>query len=267
MRKFLIELLDDYDNLVDMTLFSVWHFLYIALIVGGCIGMAFWLNKQDERAKNKALRFIAYALVVTYIFDFFMHPFVYGELNIDKLPFHICTALCPVVAFTQFNKKFAKITEPVSVLAIVAPLMYITYPGSALGGVAPWCYKVVQTFLYHGLLLAWGFLTVATGRTAYKWKNIWKALVGIVIVALWASLGNALYSHDGAHYDWFFLTGSTFPFVPTLLMPFLVIAAVFGMCAIVYAIYYGVLHIAEKRAAELAVSADTQTKDEEAQAE
>ena len=76
-------------------------------------------------------------------------------MNVDKLPFHICTLLCPVIAFTQFNKRFACIKEPVAFLSVISPLMYIVYPGSALGTESPFCYEIIQTFVYHGVLLAY----------------------------------------------------------------------------------------------------------------
>lgn len=78
-------------------------------------------------------------------------------MDVDKLPFHICTLVAVFIPFAQFNKKFAKIKDVISCLAIVASLIYISYPGSALGGVLPWCYKVVQTFVFHGLVFAWGY--------------------------------------------------------------------------------------------------------------
>lgn len=92
-----------------------------------------------------------------------------------------------------------------------------------------------------------------TRRVIPSLKNCYKSLIAICIIAAWAMLGNITYgvawgdAGGEPHYDWFFLTGSTFPFVPTWLMPFAVIAAVFGMVMIIYGIYYLVLHIADKR--------------------
>ena len=52
---------------------------------------------------------------------------------------------------------------------------------------------------------------------------------------------------DGHHYDWFFITGSTFPFVPEWLMPFAVFFAVYGMCALIYLINFVVRKIISNR--------------------
>lgn len=237
MRDLLLKLFGTTDG-VEITLFSIWHILYIVLIVGLTIGAAYLLKNKTQETKEKVLKIIAYSAIALYIADFFIQPLSRDsfDMDVDKLPFHICTLTACFIPFAQFNKKFDKIKDVISCFAIVAPLMYITYPGSALGGVSFYSYKVVQTFIFHGLVFAWGVLSLTTGFSRLEFKKIWKELIGLVIIALWAAFGNAAYSHEGHHFDWFFITGSTFPFVPTWLMPFAVITAVFGMCAIIFSI-------------------------------
>ncbi len=253
MRELFFRLFSDTPLQSDIVIksFNVWHILYVVLIIGGAIGLAFLLKNKNLETKEKVLRFLAYALVISYISDYFVHDFVYadfengeyirGGLNMDKLPFHICTVLCPIVAFTQFNKRFARFLEPVAALAIVAPLMYITYPSSGVGG-EPWCYRTVQTMFFHGVEFAWGFLAVATGKTKFTFKNIWKAAVALVGITLWAKLGCTL-----MEYNWFFLRYDPFGIgLPEWSLIFLVPLAIFAMVAIIYGIYYGVLAVMKK---------------------
>lgn len=258
MRELFFKLFSDGTVTTEITLFSIWHILYVVLIVGLSIGGAFALRKS-EKAKRITLNTLAILILVSYISDFFIQPFYSGDENmiIDKLPFHICTVLSIFVAFAQFNKKCSWMKETVAALAIVSSLMYITYPGSALGGVTPWCYRVVQTFFYHGVLFAWGFLSVATKQVELKFKNIWKTLIGICLIALWASLGNVLYSSESHHYDWFFLTGSTFPFIPSWLMPFVVIVAVFGMVCLIYSLNLIICRIIRNRKTNKEIEANS----------
>ena len=167
-------------------------------------------------------------------------------IDIDKLPFHICTFISIMIPFAQFNSKAKNGTsfrEVVACLAIVSSLMYITYPGSALGEIGTFSYKVVQTFVFHGLVFSWGVLSLTTGSISLKFKNIWKQLVGILIIMVWATFGN--YTYDD--YNWFFLKTSIFPFIPDALMPLAVLIAVFAMCAIIYSIDLGVKKIIEKQ--------------------
>ena len=190
---------------IKVTAFSIPHFVYLFLIFGGIFLTWKLLRDQKEEKKERALRFLAYALVISYLSDFFVHEFVYGGLVTDKLPFHICTALCPLMAIAQFNRKGNKILEPVAVLAVLAPLMYLVYPAS-IGEGEPWCYQAVQTMFFHGVLLAWGVLNLAFGKVQLCWKKCWQCGVVLVAITLWAKLGNTLMPP----HNWFFLEEDAF---------------------------------------------------------
>lgn len=206
MRELFFKLFESshFNTGIQITPFSLSHIAYMVLIFGGIVLGWLCLRNQDVSKKEKALRFLAYALVVSYLSDFFVHEFVYGGLNTDKLPFHICTVLCPLVAIAQFNRKGHKIAEPVAVLAILAPMMYLCYPAS-VGSGEPWCYQALQTMFFHGVLMAWGILSVALGAVKADIKNCWKAAVLLVCITLWAKLGNVLMEHN-----WFFLEEDAF---------------------------------------------------------
>lgn len=236
MRNFLLKMFQA-EGGPEITLFSIWHIMYIVLIVGLTIGVAFLLKGKSQKIKNLVLSILAIAGVGVYIADFFIMPLARtsGTIDIDKLPFHICTFIGIMIPFAQFNsraKNCSSFKEVVACLAIVSSLMYVTYPGSALGGVGTFSYKVMQTFIFHGLVFGWGVLSLTTGYASLHFKNIWKQLIGILIIMIWATLGNYTY----ADYNWFFLKTSIFPFIPDALMPLAVLVAVFGMCAIIYSI-------------------------------
>jgi uncharacterized membrane protein YwaF len=184
---------------IQITPFSVAHIVYIVLIFGGVAAGYLWARNKSPEVKEKLLRFLAYALVFSYLSDFFAHEFVYGGLKTDKLPFHLCTVLCPLMAIAQFNRKGHKIAEPVAILCILGPLMYLCYPAS-VGTGEPWCYQAVQTMFYHGVQLAWGALTIALGATKVHIRRSWKCAVLLVCITLWAKFGNILMEHN-----WFFL--------------------------------------------------------------
>ena len=184
---------------ITITPFSPAHIVYLVLILGGIALTWYCFKNKTAQKKEKVLRFLAYALVFSYLSDFFVHEFVYGGMNTDKLPFHVCTALCPLTAIAQFNRNGNKIKEPVAVLAVLAPLMYVFYPAS-IGDGEPWCYQAVQTMFYHGVLAAWGILSICLGAVKPNFRNIWKSAVLLICITLWAKLGNVLLEHN-----WFFL--------------------------------------------------------------
>lgn len=207
MRNLFMKLfsMSHFDTGIKVTAFSIPHFVYLFLIFGGIFLTWKLLRDQKEEKKERALRFLAYALVISYLSDFFVHEFVYGGLVTDKLPFHICTALCPLMAIAQFNRNGHKILQPVAVLAVLAPLMYLVYPAS-IGEGEPWCYQAVQTMFFHGVLLAWGVLNLAFGKVQLCWKKCWQCGVVLVAITLWAKLGNTLMPP----HNWFFLEEDAF---------------------------------------------------------
>ena len=226
---------------IQITPFSGAHIVYMVLIFGGIFLGWFCLRNQETEKKVKALRFLAYALVFSYLSDFFVHEFVYGGLKTDKLPFHICTVLCPLVAIAQFNKKGYKIAEPVAMLAMLSPMMYLCYPAS-VGTGEPWCYQAVQTMFFHGVLMAWGILSVALGAVKPDIKKCWQAGVILVCITLWAKFGNIIMEHN-----WFFLeedalyiglveNGIIPQWVLMIVNPVIFFLAVLGAYGVVYGI-------------------------------
>ena len=193
-----------FDTGIKITAFSVPHIVYMVLIFGAIIGAWLLLRKKSDAVKTKTLRILCYCVAISYISDFFVHEFVYGGLNTDKLPFHICTVLCPLAAFAQFNRNGKRILEPVAMLAVLGPMMYLCYPAS-IGDGEPWCYQAVQTMFYHGALMAWGILSLAFGAVKPDIRRIWKSAVLLGGITLWAKLGNVLMEHN-----WFFLEEDAF---------------------------------------------------------
>ena len=211
MRELFFKLFEQshFNTNIQIEPFNLSHIAYMLIIFGSIVGAYFALRKGTKAEQERVLRILAYALVISYISDFFVHEFVYGTidapggLNMDKLPFHICTVLCPLVCFAQFRKD-SKIKEPVVILSSLAPLMYLCYPAS-VGDGEPWCYQSVQTMFFHGVLLAWGVLNLAYGIVKPHIKTSWKTATALVCITLWAKLGSVLLEHN-----WFFLNEDAF---------------------------------------------------------
>lgn len=233
----------------EITAFSIWHIMYLVLIVGGTILTAFILKNKEISTKQKLLNILSVLVVSIYVADFFFMPLSRANedptrqlIDPEKLPFHLCTFIGVMIPFAQFTKKeniVAKaFKEIVATLAIVASVMYIFYPDSAIGDIGVFNYKVVQTFLFHGLVFAWGTLSLTTGAVTISFKSIWKPLLGILAIMGWATLGNLAYVNElyCISGNWCFLRVSFFPFIPDALMPLVFFACVFGVCALVYCI-------------------------------
>ena len=239
MREFVRTLFSENNSELAIGLFDIWHFLYLAIIIGGGILLALIFGNKSEKAKTALIRVFAYLTIGLYVADFFIMPLSdsYSGISVYKLPFNICTIMAVLVPFVEFNPKFARIKKAVVVLSLTASLMWMCYPGSALGGQPPFSYIIFQTFMYHGFLYVWGFLNLALGRVILDFRKTWQEFIGILMILVWADFGNTVYGREN---NWFFIETSIFPFLPDKIMPPVVVASVFACCLIVHCIYYGV---------------------------
>ena len=238
LHEFVTHLLRRNNSNLEIEMLNVWHILYLLLIFGGAVLLALaWRNKSAV-SQDKLLRTLAYLVIGLYILDFFCMPLSdsYSGIDTDKLPFHFCTFVGVLVPFAQFSPRFASVKKVVAVLAVTSSLMYVCYPSSALGDIPPFCYKVVQTFAFHGCLLIWGVLNLALSKVELRWNTIWHEYAAVLMILMWAAFGNAVY----ADYNWFFIKESFFDFIPQKLMPAVVIFCVYGSIFVVYCGYFAI---------------------------
>ena len=240
MQAFFEWLFSENNSDLSIGLFDVWHFTYLFIIFGTSALLTALLWNKSERARERTVRFFAILTLGFYIADFFIMPLSdsYGySIGIDKLPFHICTLMGVLLPFVQFGKKFAHFKNIIVCLSIASSMMWMCYPGSALGGQPPFSYVIFQTFMYHGVLFAWGFLSLTLRQTELSFKDLWKELVAILVILLWASFGNTIYRGEK---NWFFVSSSIFPFLSDEVMPPVVVFCVFGVCLVIHTIYFAV---------------------------
>lgn len=236
MKEAVAWLFSENTSNLKITLYNGWHIFYLLLIFGVAILMSFLFRNKSQEVKEKVCRIFAYITIGLYVADFFIMPLSdsFDGISEYKLPFNICTAMAVLVPFVQFNKKLEKIKTPVVVLSIASSLMWMAYPGSALGGQPPFSYIIFQTFIYHGALFVWGVINLSLCECTLEIKKIWKDFVGILIILVWAWFGNTIYGD----WNWFFIQESIFPFLSDQIMPVMVVASVFGVCLCVYGLYF-----------------------------
>ena len=91
MRELFFKIFADsfFNTGIQITPFSIAHIVYMVLIFGSIILGWLCLRNQSAEKKEKALRFLAYALVISYLSDFFVHhvslPFLSSIMHILAL--------------------------------------------------------------------------------------------------------------------------------------------------------------------------------------
>lgn len=247
MYEQLNAVLSDQKGGVIFTCFGIWHILYM-LAIFGMILLVVQLASGKCRAVRQRIIDISICLAFgLYIADFFLMPFAYGEIDIEKLPFHMCTAMCVLCFLSRKNAFLGKWKTQFAVLGLISNLIYVVYPaGVGWYQIHPLSYRTVQTLLFHGAMTAHGIFVLALGEETLQWKKSYREFLIIVAMVLWALLGNTLYNGtagDYSHYfNWFFVTQDPFYLLPKnvapFVMPFVMILVMFTATELVYGVYY-----------------------------
>ena len=218
-------------------LFGFWHFFYIALTLAVIVAVLFLLKGKEQSVKEKTGKCFIYAAFALYIADFFLMPLAYGEINIEKLPFHACTTMC-VVCFLSYHIKFLeKYRTSFALLGFISNFVYLICPAGVMWHeVHPSSYRVIQTLLFHSVMAVYGFVTLVNRYKEIELKKCYRDLVVIVCMISWALLGNYIYNATVEGYshffNWFFVVQDPFNIFPKsiapFIMPFLNIAMFFA---------------------------------------
>ena len=257
MREIFLKIFGEHpsNEVTKISMFSWHHIIYLVLIIGAIVALSLIYFSKSNARKERVMSIIAIITLATYLGDFFLQPFynggtidVNGEMILDKLPFHICTVMCPLIIISRFTKIGKGIKTPIVTLSIVAPLMWLIFPGTALNSSqSAFSYEVIQLFLYHGIVFIYGCLSLTLNETHLEIKKVYKEAICIVGIALWATLGNLVYSCTSHDYNWFFLKDPVFSFIPKAINPFVVVVIFFLSSLVVYGVYYLVKYIIRKK--------------------
>ena len=237
MYSFLHKLLSDKKGGEIFALFGFWHFAYIALAFSVItIAVFAWKVKSDNARAKSVNRFLNMAFGL-YVLDFFLMPLAYNEIDIEKLPFHVCTAMC-VMCFLSHRVSFLnKYRTSFVLLGFISNLVYLIYPAGVMWHkVHPLSYRVIQTLLFHCTMTVYGFLALLYAHDEGS-AGIWRRdLLVVVCMTLWAMLGNSMYNGSSEGYshffNWFFVVRDPFYVLPEnispFVMPFLNVALFFS---------------------------------------
>ncbi len=242
MYNFLRNLLSDKKSDVVFNCFGIWHILFIVLTFIVVVFFIVYLKNKTKEQQIKVIKIFINLAFILYMLDFFLMPFAYGQIDLEKLPFHICTVTCILCFMTRHNKYLAKYKKELAVLGLVGNIIYVFYPaGVGWYQIAPYSYRVIQTLVYHGVMSCYGILALRY-EFELEFKKSYKELIIILWLVVWALLGNTLYNSDAKVFNWFFVVADPFNILPKdiaqMIMPFVMVFVIyFGVC-LVYLMYY-----------------------------
>ena len=249
MHNFLRDLLSDKKGGEVFTLFGGWHFFYIALTFLVIATLLVLQKGKDTGSKERTSRILIGCAFGLYIADFFLMPLAYGEIDIEKLPFHACTAMC-VMCFLSYRVRFLeKYRLSFVLLGLISNIVYLIYPAGVMWhAVHPLSYRVIQTLLFHSVMSVYGVLTLVNEYTRLEIRKCYRDLLVVVGMTLWALIGNYAYNGTSEGYshffNWFFVVRDPFYAIPetvgAITMPFVNILLFFAVEMMIHFVICGI---------------------------
>ena len=231
------------------TLFSGGHFFFIALFAVMLVGMILLLKGKSREFKDKATLAVIGVGFGLYILDFFLMPFAYGVIEIEKLPFHICTLSCTLSFLSRHVGWMKKYRTHMAMLAFIANFCFLAVPAGVMwNGVTPTSYRAVQTLLFHAVCALYGLLMLIFDNDEFSWRFIYRDVIAVSAIVVWSMIGS--YSYTGNvggynyYFNWFFVKQDPFNIFPANLAPYImpvfIIVAFFAVESLIYgAVYLG----------------------------
>lgn len=241
MYNILQKLLADQTGGVTFRCFDLWHCCFIIFFVTLAVLLCLYMKKKSSEKQKRIIDSVIGIALGLYIADFFLMPFAYHAISIDKLPFHVCTMMCVMCFWSRHNAFLGKFRLQFAMLGFLSNLTYLVYPAGMMWlNIHPMSYRVVQTLVFHGVMMVYGLLVLVYESQEFAWKRIYKDFGVVAFMAAWARLGNSLYNSSEKIYNWFFVIQDPFGLFPEntapYIMPFFNIAIFFAVEVVVYLI-------------------------------
>lgn len=239
MFDILRKLLQDRTGGAVFQCFDLLHCCFIAFFVAAAVFLCLYLKNKSTQVRTKVINAVVGVALGLYVLDFFLMPFAYNAINIDKLPFHVCTTMCVMCFWSRYNRFLGKFRLQLAMLGFLSNLTYLIYPAGMMWlNIHPLSYRVVQTIVFHGVMMVYGVLVLVYESREFSWKKVYKDLIVVAMMAGWARLGNFLYNTRAKVYNWFFVIQDPFNLFPAhiapYIMPFFNAALFFAVALAVY---------------------------------
>lgn len=247
MYEFMRKLLEDKKDGYIFQCFDIWHIAFLLIIaIATALTILLIKNKSDAIKKKVIDRTVGIAFGL-YMADFFLMPFAFGEIHIEKLPFHACTLTCLLCFLSRHSKFFGKYKRSFTIIGFISNLVFALYPAGVMWyQVHPLSYRALQTLLFHGVMAAYGIFAFAFDKDiTFDWKKIFKQdLVVLTLMIIWALIG--CYSYTGNYggynqwHNWFFVQTDPFQILPPTVAPFATLLAFLLADVVIHLVYFAI---------------------------
>ena len=253
MYDFMRNLLEDKNDGYIFQCFDIWHISFLLIEFSAIVVLFLLFRNKSDSVKQKLVDSTISIAFGLYVADMFLMPFAFGEISIEKLPFHACTLTCLLCFLTRHNKFLGKFKKSFTIIGFISNLVYVLYPaGITWSLVHPLSYRAIQTLIFHGVMVAYGiFAFVFDKDIVFDWRKLFKQdLSVLVLMIIWALIGS--YSYTGTYagyyhwYNWFFVRTDPFQILPPVIAPFATLLAFLLADMVIHLVYFSVKKYSKK---------------------
>ena len=170
-------------------LYGWYHFLWLALMLGGCV-LVFCLRKRiTPRAVNYILLTMGVTLIVLEIlkqlafgFDFAESGAIISTFRWEFFPFQFCSTpmyLMLLAGIMRRGKVYEALIAYLATFALIGGLVVMIYPGDVFHD-----YILInfQTMLWHSSMVVIAFMLLCTRSVKFNYRTLLKALIVFVVM-------------------------------------------------------------------------------------
>ena len=181
-----------------ISMFNGWYFFWLALSVGGIVGLYFLLRNKT-RFTQKAVLFSLLVLgLLLHFLKAYIPPYSVDEARHlrDSWFINICGANIALFPFFFFSKS-EKIKDYMFYIGVISGLIALFYPQEPIAKVDQLAEQldIVRFYYHHWMVLAVPLLMVLFGHHKLSYKRGWIAPVGLLLLMLFIIL-NQVFQYE-----------------------------------------------------------------------
>ena len=204
------------------TWFGWFHIMWLVITLAACVLIYLFRKKISPKAVNITILVAGIVMIlfevykqINFSFNYVPGGGSYWDYQWYAFPFQFCSTplyIMLLAGILRKGKVYSALTSYLATFALIAGLMVMVYPGdvfiSTIG-------INIQTMVVHCGMFVIGFLLLATRTVKLEYKNVFKALIVFVIMAVLALAADIIWHFygNGETFNMFFIS----PYLPCTL--------------------------------------------------
>lgn len=175
--------------------FSLWHFLFLGMLVIGIVVMLqYYKGRSDEQKRKFQIHMAMYFLAEEALYTLWLLFTCHHGLLLEIIPLQLCS-LCVYVSIITVYTKRSDLQFFCGIVDTLAGLAALLYPANITELYPVFSYRTINFFMLHGAFVLFGFIQLQE-RSLLIYKNITRCTFMLTIMFTTAFLANIVFHTD-----------------------------------------------------------------------